>query len=72
MTSRPSTPNSSSIATEDTTYLLEGLGIDTGVDRTVVGRASARLESFLEKEFPGKLHRLPRRTGAPEAGASSE
>jgi len=60
------------IATEDTTYLLEGLGIDTGVDRTVVGRASARLESFLEKEFPGKLHRLPRRTGAPEAGASSE
>lgn len=46
------------IATEDTVYLLDGLGIETGVDREAVGRASARIESFLGKEFPGKLHRL--------------
>jgi hydroxymethylglutaryl-CoA lyase len=59
------------IATEDTAYLLDGMGIETGVDRTAVGRASLRVESFLDKEFPGKLHRLlPRGEGA-EAPASA-
>jgi hydroxymethylglutaryl-CoA lyase len=46
------------IATEDTVYLLDGLGIETGVDRAAVGEASLRVESFLGKEFPGKGHRL--------------
>ena len=46
------------IATEDTAYLLDGLGIETGVDRTAVGEASLRIESFLDKTFPGKGHRL--------------
>lgn len=50
------------IATEDTDYLLDGLGIETGIDRTAVGRASVRIESFLGKQFPGKLHRLMERT----------
>lgn len=50
------------IATEDTVYLLDGLGIKTGVDRAAVGEASVRVESFLEKQFPGKLHRLQQRT----------
>ncbi|PSQ58626.1 MAG: hydroxymethylglutaryl-CoA lyase [Bacteroidetes bacterium QH_10_64_19] len=50
------------IATEDTAYLLDGLGIDTGVDRDAVGAASTRIEAFLDKEFPGRLHRLPRQT----------
>ncbi len=49
------------IATEDTAYLLDELGIETGVNRTGVGEASLRIESFLGKEFPGKLHRLLRR-----------
>jgi len=46
------------IATEDTIYLLDGLGIETGIDREAVGRASLQIESVLDKEFPGKLHRL--------------
>ncbi len=50
------------IATEDTAYLLDELGIETGVDRAGVGTASLRIESFLGKEFPGKLHRLLQRT----------
>ena len=54
------------IATEDTAYLLEGLGIKTGIDRDAVGRASARVEAFLDKQFPGKLHGLLQRD-EPEA-----
>jgi hydroxymethylglutaryl-CoA lyase len=46
------------IATEDTAYLLEGLGVRTGVDRARVGAASRRIESFLGTQFPGKGHRL--------------
>jgi hydroxymethylglutaryl-CoA lyase len=49
------------IATEDTVYLLDELGIETGVDRTGVGKASARIEALLDKQFPGKLHRLQQR-----------
>jgi hydroxymethylglutaryl-CoA lyase len=55
------------IATEDTAYLLDELGIDTGVDRAAVGRASLRVESFLGKEFPGKIHQLLQREGAVES-----
>ncbi len=58
------------IATEDTAYLLDELGIETGVDRAGVGAASLRIESFLDKEFPGKLHRLLQRERG--AGASTE
>jgi hydroxymethylglutaryl-CoA lyase len=47
------------IATEDTAYLLEGLGVRTGVDRARVGAASRRIEAFLGTQFPGKGHRLP-------------
>jgi hydroxymethylglutaryl-CoA lyase len=57
------------IATEDTVYLLDGLGVETGIDRTAVGKASGRIESFLDKQFPGKLHRLLQRSGAEEASA---
>jgi len=49
------------VATEDTVYLLEQLGIDTGIDRTAIGRASLRLESLLGTTFPGKGHRLLQR-----------
>ena len=54
------------IPTEDTAYLLDELGIETGVDRSAVGDASLRIESFLDKKFPGKLHRLMQRKGAVE------
>lgn len=46
------------IATEDTVHLLESLGIATGVDLAKVGKCSHRLEEFLGKKFPGKMHRL--------------
>ena len=59
------------IATEDTAYLLDGLGIATGIDRAAVGRASARVEAFLDKEFPGKLHRLLRRGDETETPANT-
>ena len=54
------------IPTEDTAYLLDELGIETGIDRRAVGAASLRIESFLDKTFPGKLHRLMQREGAVE------
>jgi hydroxymethylglutaryl-CoA lyase len=47
------------IPTEDTAYLLEQLGHETGVDYRRVAAASRRIEDFLEKRFPGRLHRLP-------------
>jgi len=49
------------IATEDTVYLLDELGVETGIDRGAVGEASLRLEELLGKEYPGKLHGLMRR-----------
>lgn len=56
------------IATEDTVYLLDGLGVETGTDWEAVGAASARIESYLGKTFPGKLHRLMQRAeGTPTA-----
>ena len=54
------------IPTEDTAYLLDELEIETGVDRSAVGDASLRIESFVDKRFPGKLHRLMQREGAVE------
>jgi hydroxymethylglutaryl-CoA lyase len=47
------------IATEDTAYLFEQIGRETGVDYRHVAAASRRVEDVLDKRFPGKLHRLP-------------
>ncbi|PSQ95280.1 MAG: hydroxymethylglutaryl-CoA lyase [Bacteroidetes bacterium SW_9_63_38] len=52
------------IATEDTVYLLDELDIETGIDRMAVGQVSGRIESFLDKQFPGTLHRLQQRPSA--------
>jgi len=46
------------VATEDVTYLLESLGVETGVDFRRVAEVSKDIEAFLEKQFPGKIHRL--------------
>ncbi len=53
----PFVPNASgNIATEDTLYLLESLGIKTGIDKTRVAKCSIKLEHFLNKRFSGKFH----------------
>jgi len=46
------------IATEDTLYLMRCLGIVTGIDIAGVVACSLRLEKFLNKQFPGKIHHL--------------
>jgi hydroxymethylglutaryl-CoA lyase len=52
------------IATEDTAYLCDQLGVATGIDGRRVAEASARVEAFLGTAFPGKLHRLYQREAA--------
>jgi hydroxymethylglutaryl-CoA lyase len=46
------------IATEDSIYLLESLGISTHIDHRAVAACSRTLERLLEKKFPGKMYRL--------------
>lgn len=46
------------IATEDTAYLLETLGIRTGIDLAQVAAVSKEAESFFNKTFPGRIYRL--------------
>lgn len=53
------------IATEDTVYLLESMGISTGIDIAAVSNCSYQLEKFLGKQFPGKMHRLMQLDGLP-------
>ena len=52
------------IATEDTVYLLDSLGVETGIDLDAVAAVSQRVEDFLGKRFSGKMHRLARREAA--------
>lgn len=49
------------IPTEDTVYMLNQLGIETGIDIRRVATCSWSMEDFLDKTFPGKLHALLRR-----------
>jgi len=49
---------SGNIATEDTAYLMESLNIETGIDIRAVSRCSLKLEEFMGKPFPGKIHRI--------------
>ncbi|MDX1546375.1 MAG: hydroxymethylglutaryl-CoA lyase [Rhodothermales bacterium] len=46
------------IATEDTVYLLESLGVETGIDRAAVAAVTRGLAAFLGRELSGKLYRL--------------
>ncbi len=46
------------IATEDTAFLLEGMGVQTGIDVAAVGRATRQVASFLGRALPGKLYKL--------------
>jgi (R)-citramalyl-CoA lyase len=45
------------IATEDLAYLLEGDGVDTGVDLDELVRVSQWLEGLLGRELPGQVYR---------------
>ena len=47
------------IPTDDTAYMLERMGIHTGVDHAAVSALARRLEAFLGRRFDGKLHTLP-------------
>ncbi len=46
------------IATEETANLMASMGIGTGVDIERVGECTIRIEKFLGKVFPGKIHQL--------------
>ena len=45
------------IATEDLAYLLEGDGVDTGVDLDALVQVSQWLEGLLGRELPGQVYR---------------
>ena len=49
---------SGNIATEDTVYMLEEMGIKTGVNLSEVSRISREYEEKLGRTLPGKLHQL--------------
>ncbi|MFK7845485.1 MAG: hydroxymethylglutaryl-CoA lyase, partial [Rhodothermales bacterium] len=46
------------IATEDTVYLLESLGIETNINRHAVSDVTKQVASFLGRELPGKLYKI--------------
>ena len=46
------------IPTEDTALLLEGMGVETGIDVAAVASVSRQLEAFLEHELAGQVYSL--------------
>ncbi len=46
------------IATEDVVYMLDEMGIETGVDLLKVAECSRRMETFLDRPLTGKMYRL--------------
>ena len=55
------------IATEDLVYLLEGEGIETGVDLDALAHVAGWLEDLLGRELPGQVYRAG---GFPAVAAS--
>ncbi|MEM8484278.1 MAG: hydroxymethylglutaryl-CoA lyase [Bacteroidota bacterium] len=51
------------IATEDTAYLLESLGINTGIDTAAVAQVTQSVAAHLGRNLPGKLYNLATREG---------
>lgn len=47
------------VATADVVYLLESMGVATGVDGPAVSVVARELEEFLGRDLPGRLHALP-------------
>ena len=48
------------VATEDTAYLLDGMGYPTGIDLAAVAAATRKIAAHLGRDLPGKLYRLVR------------
>ena len=48
------------LATEDLLYMLNGLGIDTGVSLQSVAKASRFIETRLEHKLPSRFLQAPR------------
>jgi len=46
------------ISTEDTVNMLESMNIKTGIEIHKLAACSLMLETFFNKKFPGKIHRL--------------
>lgn len=46
------------ISTEDTAWLLESMGVQTGVSISAIAASTRRMEAFLEHDLPGKMHHL--------------
>lgn len=53
------------IATEDTVYLLESMGIRTGIDLDKVAEVSLEMERHLHHELPGRITALYRKDAMP-------
>lgn len=51
------------IATEDVVYILEAMGVATGVDGSGVAACSRRLEAFLGRQLPAKMLRVTEHRG---------
>ena len=49
---------SGNIATEDLVWMLSQMGIKTGIDAGKIAAISRSMESFFNKPFAGKMHRL--------------
>jgi hydroxymethylglutaryl-CoA lyase len=49
---------SGNIATEDLAFMLEQMGITTGLDMDKIAAISRSLENFFDKRFSGKMHHL--------------
>jgi len=52
------------IATEDTVYLFESMGVSTGINLERVAAATEKAEAFFERKFPGMMHRLILESGS--------
>lgn len=64
---------SGNIATEELVYMLEGSGVDTGIELDAVVAAAGVVERVVGHELPSSLYRAggrPRPLGVPEAAAS--
>ena len=49
---------SGNIATEDLVFMLEQMGIATGIDASKIAAVSRSLEAFFTRRFSGKMHHL--------------
>ncbi len=49
---------SGNIATEDLVFMLEQMGIETGIDIDKIAALSRSQEDFFDRRFAGKMHDL--------------